>query len=351
MVSSILADFFAGLNRGFTINRWRTATGEETASFNRGPLTPEMVPQHPKDLKNPSSDDWVGMSMHGKEFQIWDSKLGMMDLTYYNAWNLGRLASISDGPFNGALLRFRSVVWKWASSNTRSAVNNVTASSDVLANVPTLVNAMHAITPAKFQGDVSRINPPVKDSVAPPLNHPSVAPVFAKAIAQEVDKATSAGEILYTDFCTDKANNADWVSIFNWIQDALFLAKIPAHYLFHEPSHIKGIPVINATPGSPSLPPEALRFFHIDDTWMDCFIDGALSVANHLEPDFDRTRVRIKEVLNYYFANPVVNSGMKPIIPRSGFIIRSAVVKSTPGKCLILFLDAQTSRERVFTKT
>lgn len=271
--------------------------------------------------------------MHGKEFQIWDSKCGMMDLTYYNAWNLGRLASISDGPFNAALLRFRSYIWKWASSNTRRFVNNITARSDVLANIPALVSAMHTITPKKFGGDVARINPPIKDSVAPPLNHPAVAPIFAMAVRNEVDKATSAGEAIYTDFSKDKdtTTSADWVSIFNWVQDALFLAKIPAHYLFHEPSHIKGPPVLNAMPGSPALPPEALRFFHIDDTWMDCFIDGALSVANHLEPDFDRTRVRIKEVLNYYFATPVANSNMRPIIPRSGFIIRSAVVKSTPG--------------------
>jgi hypothetical protein len=45
--------------------------------------------------------------MTGKDYQIFDTDVGMMDLTYSNAWSLGRLAGISDSPFNAALLHFR----------------------------------------------------------------------------------------------------------------------------------------------------------------------------------------------------------------------------------------------------
>jgi hypothetical protein len=42
--TSILHD---RLDRGYTIHRWRTATGEETVAFNRGPLVPSPTPAVP----------------------------------------------------------------------------------------------------------------------------------------------------------------------------------------------------------------------------------------------------------------------------------------------------------------
>lgn len=79
------------------------------------------------------------------------------------------------------------------------------------------------------------------------------------------------------------------------------------------------------------MPPEALRFFYIDNSWIDAFIDGALSCANHLEPKKDYTRLRIKEIYNYYLATPI--NGLEkqpPPCPRYGFILRSSVVKAYP---------------------
>jgi hypothetical protein len=35
------------LDKGYTIHRWRTATGEETVAFNRGPLVPSPTPAVP----------------------------------------------------------------------------------------------------------------------------------------------------------------------------------------------------------------------------------------------------------------------------------------------------------------
>ena len=94
-------------------------------------------------------------------------------------------------------------------------------------------------------------------------------------------------------------------------------------------SHIQGPPPKVAAPANlPNTPPEALRFFHIDHSWLDAFIDGALSCASHLEPDFDRTRLRIK----LYLSGPIQGlTDVCPPVPRSGFVIRSSVVKAMPG--------------------
>jgi hypothetical protein len=109
------------------------------------------------------------------------------------------------------------------------------------------------------------VNPTSKDAVAPLLTDVAIAPIFAKAIQLAVDRYTSTadGSSLYNDFQLAKAANSDWELIHHWISDSLYLAHIPVHYLFPEPSHIRATPQ-PGKPSAPNLPPEALRFFYID---------------------------------------------------------------------------------------
>ncbi|PMD29538.1 hypothetical protein L207DRAFT_538723 [Hyaloscypha variabilis F] len=109
---------------------------------------------------------------------------------------------------------------------------------------------------------------------------------------------------IYNDFELSKAANSDWELIHNWTSNTLYLGNIPSYVLFPEPTHIKG-DQIKTAPTLPNVPPEALRFFYIDHAWIDSFIDGALSCANHLEPQYDTTRLRIKEVYNYYLRRTI----------------------------------------------
>ena len=44
----------------------------------------------------------------------------------------------------------------------------------------------------------------------------------------------------------------------------VLLYPVPFHYLIPNPA---------------LLPPESLRFFHLDDNWVDALVDGALSIA------------------------------------------------------------------------
>jgi hypothetical protein len=221
-VAQILHD---RLSNSYTICRWRTATGEETVAFNRGPLvaTPTL------DVPGKPPQDWPPISMAGKDYQIFDKDVGLMDLTYSSAWSLGKLVAISDSPFNAALLRFRSLVWQKSSSKTRMLVNNISTASEVLAGVSSAISDASAIQPNTYTGTVSRLNPSSNDPVAPPLSHPEVAPLFAKALRQAVDVATSAkdGETLYSDFDLESAANSDWELIHGWISDCLYLGKIP----------------------------------------------------------------------------------------------------------------------------
>jgi hypothetical protein len=161
----------------------------------------------------------------------------------------------------------------------------------------------------------ARIVLPSHDRVAPPLRDPNIAPIFDKQLKAVIDAQVAAGEKIYTDYTLWQANNSDWEIIHKWISDKLFLGGIPAHYLIPDPA---------------LLPSKALRFFYIDNAWMDCFIDGALSVANHVEPVDDKVRRRIKDVYNVYLANNIEPLPVKPPVPQYGFILRSALIQVMP---------------------
>jgi hypothetical protein len=296
------------LSLGYTISRWRTAVGQETVAFTRGPLTPLPTPWKPS-----VANDWPGSSNTGKEYQILDQTLGVMDLSYSSAWQLGKLMAISDNVFNKALFRFRSLVHNAAASDTQNQVNGVLSKAAVLKNIAPAIGALKTAT--NGSNSPARVILPSSDTVAPPLSHPQVAPVFTDNLFKIIDAQTAAGEAIYTDYNLGSANNTDWEIINQWISDKLFLGGIPAQYLIPDPS---------------MLPSEALRFFYIDSAWMDCFIDGALSVANHLEPLDDKVRRRIKDVYNVYLSNNIDPAPVKPPVPEYGFILRSALIKVMP---------------------
>jgi hypothetical protein len=214
------------LDRGYTISRWRAATGEETVAFNRGPLVPAPTPEIPaKDSKT-----WPALSMNGKDYQIYDKDLGVVYLAYSTAWSLGRLAAISDSAFNAALLRFRSLVWQQAASTTRMSINGIQPAGKVQAKTSASIEHAASLQPDTFSGTVTRINPSSTDPVAPPLTHPDVAPIFAEAIRIAVDSNASNadGAAIYSELNLDQATNSDWELIHGWLSDSLYFKNIPS---------------------------------------------------------------------------------------------------------------------------
>lgn len=215
------------LVKSYTLCRWRTASGEQTAAFNRGPLVACPTPTVP--AKDGSS--WPAFSMTGKDYQIFDRDIGLIDLTYSTAWSLGKLAAIADSTFNAALLRFRSLVWQIATSNTNMHTNGVATTAEVIAQATRGMEAMRKKELSTFSGTVSRINPASKSPVAPPPTHPDFAAIFSTAIQQAVDSLVYAGPInvanVYSDYSWGQAANSDWELIHGWISDCLYLKGIP----------------------------------------------------------------------------------------------------------------------------
>jgi len=75
----------ARLENGYSLVRYRVQTGEETVGLFRGALLP-VYPRAPPDF-------WPLASTNGQDYQIFGRDLGLVDISYSSAWNLGRVCS------------------------------------------------------------------------------------------------------------------------------------------------------------------------------------------------------------------------------------------------------------------
>ncbi|KAL8769555.1 MAG: hypothetical protein Q9209_004486 [Squamulea sp. 1 TL-2023] len=312
------------LSMGYTITRWRTSKGEETVALTRGPLVPIATPVTPAAA---SSSDWPKASVTGEDYQILDRDLGLIDVSYSSAWQLGKMMAIIDSVFFGALLRFRSAVYKSAASGLRMELMRLRPASTVINDAPHTLQRVDSLT--------TGIGLPVRNAITLQndfvTRQESPASVgFAVHTDDAVDRLTRSGERTYSDYQLEKGDNSDWEIIHNWISDKLFLSGIPFHYLVIDPSHIASTPIPFSAKDPIQLPSEALRFFHVDDAWLDCFIDGALSTANHVSVEEDHSRLKIKELYNVFLRTQIAQTQLKPPVPRYGFFLRSLLVKAVP---------------------
>ncbi|KAG7294509.1 hypothetical protein NEMBOFW57_004584 [Staphylotrichum longicolle] len=333
---------------GYCLQRYRLHTGEETMAFYRGPLTPCYMPPIKKDW-------WPYQSNFSTDYQILDPNLGIMDITYSAAWQLGRTLGIANQAFTAALVRLRTTV---QTTGRREAFKKVTPQS-INTKAETLKSISGSITAiAGFSATAAgeQTHPPeARHSTVNPLqpltfqkpggefvsSKGAIGSFVRKNIAAATvgagsahaepqgfapmslaaDPAPQPDDELFIPFNEiNVPKSADWQLVQSWILDNMFLKNIPAHYLLPDPSY---------------LPPESIRFFYIDDNWMDAFVDGALSIGNHLDRADDVVRQALKRNLNRYFeTNYVDQAGSElnyhPQIPCFGFFLRSAVVKAFP---------------------
>jgi hypothetical protein len=89
---------------------------------------------------------------------------------------------------------------------------------------------------------------------------------------------------------------------------------------FDELSLLKGVPFNYLVPQEAMLPVESIRFFYINELWMDCLLDGAFSIGRASAADHDHDTIRKAE-----------ENGIKLNYPtRTGFIMRSDVISGWP---------------------
>jgi hypothetical protein len=94
---------------------------------------------------------------------------------------------------------------------------------------------------------------------------------------------------------------------------------------------LEGVPFNYLVPDERMLPSESIRFFRVDQTWVDCLADGAYSIGRVSSSDHAADKLHGKKTL-------AANLGE----PRTGFLLRSEVVSGWPA----LLVDAYTDRNK-----
>ena len=307
---------------GYTLLRHRMASGEVSVSCVRSPLAPETV------RRTKQIEGWPASSNNGQDYLIFDKTLSIMDVTYSTAWQLGKALASSDMGFVAALMRIRADAHSagavFADAVMVNSTDNVSTKSQVLQNLSDHTNTMDVLSSIAIPSpspdlrsrwsQTKTFSHEGRTSARVPNEAKWVA-AFTKGVHNRLSVTTSANDSSEPHGDTTAPKSSDWALVQDWIMEKLFLDAIPYHYLIVDPSH---------------LPPESIRFFHVDPIWMDCLIDGALSVANHLARDDDTVRLLIKTRLNAYLKHVPSEGSHAPQVPLYGFFLRSAIVHVFP---------------------
>lgn len=307
------------LQDGYTLVKYRVQTGEQAAALYRGPFTPTVVAPLPNRDRCSNS---------GQDLQILDRQVGIMDVSYSVAWQVGRVLALGDQGFAAALARLRTAIQHRAMKESKINIilsvggkSSFRSRADILEDLKSTVGHLDRI----HLGDGGRgfmPRPPMKRWLRPRLakmQYPSLGFNSIQIKDQYLFQATRAAHDLamakdgtiYDE--TNDPVSTDWMQVLAWVMDRMFLSGVPAHYLISDPSHLQH---------------ESLRFFYIDPNWVDALIDGALSLANHMGED--RDRVAIKRAINTFIQHTPEHQTHSPQIPTYGFYLRSDLVTMFP---------------------
>ena len=327
------------LKDGYSLTHYRTSTGDNAVALNRGPFTPTRV-------SNPLATFTGAMdksSMFGTDLQILDNEIGIMNITYSTAWQLGKTMAIGDRVFASALMRIRSTIHALALNAAKKELlsSSFKGKKSVAGSLNSSVRSLHLLNDGTKSADLSnRWNRSLPEGADLSLANPEMRRLFENHVEHQTLTIASAVKEtqtpededvkLYNELNVPKS--PDWAIVLKWILDKTHLVNIPAHYLIPDPTF---------------LPKESLKFFFVDPNWLHCFIDGALSIANHIEQDVDTIRSSIKRIIKKYLEDEYPDLGIAPSVPIFGFLLNSVVVTQYPDLVVTAPLPAGSKKAQL----
>ncbi|PLK44534.1 hypothetical protein [Emticicia sp. TH156] len=116
---------------------------------------------------------------------------------------------------------------------------------------------------------------------------------------------------------------------------------------------LKGVPFNYLVPDERMLPPESMRFFYMDNNWIECLLDGAFSIGRSSTADHKNDLARLKKLMGpvKHRATMARPRKQKLLSYRNasgvitGFLLRSAVVGGWPGLEINGYSDKEGTSE------
>lgn len=307
------------LHNGYTPLNYLTPTGETTFAWFRGPLTPviaQPLPRASADFHFPAASSMM----------IYDKATGIFDQSYAAAWTLGKALALADGTFSQALMDYRRKsytiisrlmdVLKTAHEASKADLLQIIQSSVVRDKFRKMVNGDLGINVKTIAGNEPTgpgSGKPGKEADTPPNPVEAVTSFLAEPAVQDFLK-TQISE--------------DLIPIAGWLAEKSLLYDVPFDHL---------------VPDQAALQVESLRFFYIDQNWLDSLVDGALSIGVQSSKDSFLNSV-MRGVINDAIAaeTKLIRSKLlgkatgdtekdSTLEALSGILIRSSLVSGWPG--------------------
>ncbi|MCC3773262.1 hypothetical protein [Streptomyces sp. UNOB3_S3] len=257
-------------------------SGEHSFAWYRGPLTPGVAQSVPV----PDG----GHHRHADEALIYLTDTGVFDVSYAAAFTLGRALALSDATLAAAVSAFRTRSRRLAHrALTRGRTSPHPARDRFHELIEDGLGArLHTAATTPAAADTTAAPAPRRAAAGVP--RPTVA-----ATLHERLRAATTRDLLRTALATPLAPLADA------LDQVALLAATPLGHL---------------VPDARMLPPESLRFFHVDAQWCAALRDGVLSTG--IGTSLDAA------------VNDLARETLDPPRPLSGLLMRSALVKGWP---------------------
>lgn len=278
------------LGLGHAPVRYVLPSGERTFAWYRGPFTPVVAQSVPKADAYADADEAL----------VYLTDTGVFDVSYAAAFTLGRSLALSDSTLASTLTAFRARSRRTVGrALRRAAPTGERSGADALSSAHPAIDRFHELIDDGLGGRLhaaatatpgERAARPVPRRRSRGVPRP---PAVAGLRAQLRDGTRR--ELLRHALADDLGPLLSAVAQVN------LLAATPLHHL---------------VPDARMLPPESLRFFHVDPQWCAALRDGVFSTG--IGTSLDAA------------VNDLVRDTLDPPVPLSGLLMRSALVRNWP---------------------
>jgi hypothetical protein len=317
----------AVLAQGFVPMAHSTRSAETIASFYRGPLTPLSLP----------ADGAQTYSCSDAALRF-DPATGMLDVSYAAAWQLGRLLALND-------LEVAQAIYQWRRSHVERATRLVGRMllarrfpSLRLGSDPAELLRGHAVRRAfaRVLAEDLAAALPSDATTLPVVRDPAPAP------RRDTLQPAAEHAALLRAFRDDPGN---WVRLLELDDEPI--PDVVTTWLGRA-QQLYGLPFNLLVPDARALPPESIRFFFLDPTWIGALTDGALSVGRTttLDAEHDAAVAATVHAAAARARNAVRPRalGREASLPSgdvlSGFLLRSAAIANWRGVEIAVYKDA-----------
>lgn len=319
------------LHAGYVPKLYTLLNGTVTTSLLRGPLIPVQ----------PARNMILAFSLRGEGLTLTDTVTGVADVSYKAAWSLGRSLVMADVTLTSSLLRLRGNIHAEAVRRAKvraleakghGSMNTATYLDVLDASIDQLVGAHNITKLASRRSATARWVRTKSDGAAPAIRLSDASSFTLTDYLDQIDHVANA--FFGYSYEDERGNtmparpiDADAAAVRAWALDQFFLASVPLHCLLPHPN---------------MLPRESIRTFCVDHRWIECVVDGGLSLANHFARGDDTVRRAIKMSINRYLATVRGEGPGKATtlqIPRWGFLMRSTAVTAFPDLKVEALLD------------